>query len=353
MVTAELARLQGCERATLAASTLHAFWDLFGILAKEPRTVLVDSGVYPVARWGVERAAGRGVSVHTFEHHGSTDLAKKIREHLAPGTTPVVVADGFCPGCGRTTPIEEYLQGLRPHGGLLVLDDTQALGIHGQRRADAVPYGLGGGGSLHWAGVGGADVILISSLAKAFGAPLAAVSGSARWIERFEEESETRVHCSPPSAASLASAARALEVNDAAGDKLREALWERVQSFREPLLGAGVSLLDTDFPVQSVLLKPTAEADRLQDTLRRGGVHAILQPGHDSSSLAFRLTFIVTVLHHPRNVVEAVEALLFALPRGLSQGLTPEKGDNNVRLPDVSVSQATATHSPARRPLRP
>ena len=36
-VEGELAALTGCERAVLAPSTLHLFWDLFGILAKQIR----------------------------------------------------------------------------------------------------------------------------------------------------------------------------------------------------------------------------------------------------------------------------------------------------------------------------
>src|SRR5262245_11480239 len=65
-VARQLARLQGCERATLAKSTLHLFWDLFGMLAGERIMIYLDAGVYPTARWGAERAAGRGTPVRQF-----------------------------------------------------------------------------------------------------------------------------------------------------------------------------------------------------------------------------------------------------------------------------------------------
>ena len=42
-----------------------------------------------------------------------------------------MVADGFCPGCGQPAPLTDYLQLIQQRGGLLVLDDTQALGILG------------------------------------------------------------------------------------------------------------------------------------------------------------------------------------------------------------------------------
>lgn len=49
--------MQGCEMATLSSSTLHLFWDLFGALARGRVAIYMDAGTYPIARWGVERAA--------------------------------------------------------------------------------------------------------------------------------------------------------------------------------------------------------------------------------------------------------------------------------------------------------
>src|SRR5262245_64902371 len=59
-VTARLAALQGCERATLGTSTLHLFWDLFGLFPAREIAIYLDAGTYAIAGWGVERAAARG-----------------------------------------------------------------------------------------------------------------------------------------------------------------------------------------------------------------------------------------------------------------------------------------------------
>src|SRR5271156_5922486 len=53
----ELAALVGCESAVIGVSTLHLFWDLFGILGERGWNIFVDGSLYPIARWGVERAA--------------------------------------------------------------------------------------------------------------------------------------------------------------------------------------------------------------------------------------------------------------------------------------------------------
>ena len=67
-----------------------------------------------------------------------------------------------------------------------MLDDTQALGVLGEKPTPDAPYGRGGGGSLPWHGVTSPHVIAGSSLAKGFGVPIAVLSGSERMIRRFE-----------------------------------------------------------------------------------------------------------------------------------------------------------------------
>jgi uncharacterized protein len=110
----------------------------------------------------------------------------------------LVVADGFCPACGRRAPLADSLAAVRAWGGQLLIDDTQALGVRGEAPGPGAPYGRGGGGSLCWGGIGSPDVLVVSSLAKGFGAPLAALSGIDGAIQRFEERSETRLFSSPP-----------------------------------------------------------------------------------------------------------------------------------------------------------
>ena len=53
----ELAELVGCEEAVLVSSTLHLFWDLFGILAHAKVIIYMDAGVYPIATVG-DRTSG-------------------------------------------------------------------------------------------------------------------------------------------------------------------------------------------------------------------------------------------------------------------------------------------------------
>jgi 8-amino-7-oxononanoate synthase len=305
-----LAALIGCERATLAPSTLHLFWDLFGVLATRPLTIYVDAGVYPIARWGVERAAARGARVQAVPHHDADALWWSLRRAQPHAGFPLVVADGYCPACGQLAPIAEYMAAVRAIGGLLVLDDTQALGILGGGARVEAPYGSGGGGSLDWSAAAGPEALVIASLAKGFGAPLAVLAGSHQAVGRFQKASETRVHCSPPPIASIRAAEHALAVNQARGDQLRARLLQLVQRFRARLAAAGLTCDGGYFPVQTIANITDAAARQIHRRLRSQGIETVLHCGHGRGA---RLSLIITALHRPAQIDQVAEALAQAL----------------------------------------
>jgi 8-amino-7-oxononanoate synthase len=309
-VARRLAALQGCEAAILAPSTLHLFWDLFVALDCGQICVYLDSATYPVARWGAERSAGRGIPVRTFRHHDAQALELALRDG-GVGRRPVVVSDGFCPSCGRAAPLATYLELVRAAGGRVVIDDTQALGVLGIRPGSDAPHGSGGGGSLRHAAIADPGVIVVASLAKAFGAPIAALSGSEESVAAFAARSETRVHASPPSAAAIQAAANALRINHASGDSLRERLARLIWVLRTRLRGAGVPVLGGLFPVQSISPTRGDEPASLHKRLLRAGVRTVLWQPHGAASQ--RLAFIVTARHRLEHIDAAADALVQAM----------------------------------------
>jgi 8-amino-7-oxononanoate synthase len=306
-----LAALQGCERASLAVSTLHVVWDLFAIFAGADTLVCVEERTYPVANWGVERAHGRGARVATFAHHDPEDLARALR--ASDRARVLVVADGFCRSCGRFPPLASYLAAARGRGGLLVLDDTLALGVFGTP-ASGAPYGVGGGGALRHLGVDGPDVLVVASLAKAFGAPVAALSGGREAVALFDRRSATRVHSSPPSTAAIHAAAHALADNFRCGDDLRRRLAANVRRFKEYLRSGGVMAEAGGSPVVRVQVSLRAQAKALQSALGRRGVRCFVQARCQGG---VQLGFVVRADHEARHVDQAAFALLSALDGGV------------------------------------
>jgi 8-amino-7-oxononanoate synthase len=308
-VAGELARLQGCAAATLARSTLHAFWDLIPMCAGPGTVIYVDAGAYPVARWGTERAALRGIPVRTFPHLDAAALRQRMSRDAAAGLRPVVISDGVCPGCGRSAPVAAYLDAARRRGGLLVLDDSQALGLLGRSPGPGAPFGWGGGGSLRRARIASPEIVLVASMAKSLGVPMAAVSGEAALISRLSAGFESRRHCSPPSMADLRAAEHALGDNRRLGDRLRLRLARLVETFQSAIRTARPDWLRDScavFPVQTLRV-PAARAPQVHEGLLRHGVLTVLHRGTCRSGPA--ISFVITVAHTPADIERAAAAL--------------------------------------------
>jgi 8-amino-7-oxononanoate synthase len=314
-VARRLAGLVGAESATLVPSTLHAFWDLFAVLGS--REIHVDAGTYPIALWGAERARCSGALVRPFRHHDPVALRRALaaqerdrRPVAASGGGPVVLADGFCPGCGRVAPIERYLAAVAPAGGTVVVDDTQALGVLGTP-ASGHPYGRGGGGIARWSRLSSPRLIVVASLAKGFGVPVATVAGDDVVVQQYLTRSETRVHSSPPSNAHLNAATEALRINAWRGDALRGHLARLVSQFRAGLGTLGVPLTPGLFPVQSTGADARLDLQVVHLRLAGLGVRTVLNRPRCRRGIA--LSFLFTAAHRQADVAEAVRAVEIAL----------------------------------------
>lgn len=339
----ELARLTGCERALLAPSTLHLFWDLFSILAARGVSIFLDQGAYPIARWGVERAATFGVPVRLFPHYDAQALQEAMEE--GTGRPTVIVADGYCPVCGKAAPLLAYLELAKSRDGLVVIDDTQALGIFGRSSSPWMPYGTGGGGSLQRAGLRGPSLLLVSSLAKAFGVPVAVLSGSEARLSEYEAKSQTRVHCSPPSVAATRAATHALRINRSDGDSLRLRLGRRVARFREWLRESDMIATDSLFPLQSLRLPQGVEPRAVYETLVQRGVRTVLHRGTDNSGE--HISFVITAQHTLREIDYAGKCLAAAgrqAIRTLQGGKANEKANDWTDEPEKHSKSRNAIY---------
>jgi len=280
-VERELAGFVGCERVMLSPSTLHAFHDVFGMLAEPRYSVLLHEDVYPIARL----AAG----------YRELPVAKR-RSYDAIGSC-VIVADGYLPFRGSSPPVEEYSDAARESGGLLVIDDTQALGI----------LGPGGSGTLRHKGIEVEHVVVVASLAKAFGVPLAFIGGSAAFIARLKDDSFTRVHCSPPSAAVIAAAGRALEINREYGDGLRAKLSANVARLKTGLADLRLSCVPGTFPVQPLGNLADRESLAFHEILLKKGVKTVLARG--SGTGGAHVVFVLRADHSFQEIDFALCAL--------------------------------------------
>jgi 8-amino-7-oxononanoate synthase len=307
-VARSMADLQGSEDAVLAPSTLHLFWDLFGLIGHDDTIIYMDEGVYPIARWGVERAAAKGAVVRGFRHYNTDSLTEIVRTTSHRRKRPLIVSDGFCPSCGRPVPLSDYLSIAEAFGGYLLLDDTQALGILGHSPSRNNPYGIGGGGILRWSNViHNPRLLVVSSMAKAFGAPVAVLSGSKAMVSHFRERSKIRVHCSPPSNAIIHAAEHALALNKNFGDRMRQNLLRLVRRFRHLMARAGFLPKGGVFPVQTLSRSESLDPVVLHERLLSHGIQTVLHQG-DASKRA-----LISLLMNARHGLPDIDYLVNAL----------------------------------------
>jgi len=310
-VAHRLAKLTGTETATIGPSTLHLFWDLFGQVSDFPIRVLADSALYAIAAWGIERAAAAGTPVDVFPHQDPAALASLIAK--GGSRPPVVVTDGLCTGCNKVAPLDRYLSLVEETGGWVIVDDSQAMGLLGEDPSPLQPLGFGGGGSMRFLDLRSPRIITVSSLAKAFGVPLAALAGSAATVRSYELQSETRVHSSGPSVVSVRAAENALLLNSGRGDFLRAMLSANIAQFRTGAHAAGVTFEGGRFPVENLTLPRGVGAVETYQRLRDAGVHAVLRKPRCRGEAV--ISFVIRADHTSDNIDHATKKLERVLRR--------------------------------------
>jgi 8-amino-7-oxononanoate synthase len=302
LIARQLAALQGLEDGLIAPSTLHLFWDWFGGLHPSRHCIFADEHLYLVAGSGIERAIGKGVPAFRFRHHAPDNLAYELKRRLRPGIQPIVVTDGWCPFCGKPAPIGDYLKLVETYDGLLVLDDTQALGLLGANSSPGTPFGHGGGGLLRHLDLRSPRVIVIASLAKAFGVPLAVICGSSYQMSAFRALSETRVFGSPPSAAALSAAINALGINAVSGEQRRARLLHLIRLFRARMMAQRIHLRGGLFPVQSIVGLSKEQVWLLHHDLKRRGICTVPIKVHGHEP---RLCWVINTRHTVSDIENA------------------------------------------------
>jgi 8-amino-7-oxononanoate synthase len=278
-ISKQIAQMQGLETGISAPSTLHLYWDLFGFLSAQQIVVFIDEKIYPVSKYGIERLIVKKIPVYFFRHLDAHHFSQLIESKLQKFKIPIVFTDGWCPQCGKPAPIKNYSQILKPFGGKIIIDDTQAFGIFGERVSEII-YGSGGGGILKWLNIHDNNIITIVSLAKAFGVPMAVISGNKTFISAFEQSSETRANSSPVSMAHLNAGLNALKINQNSGDQRREKLLHNVLLIRKELKKSGINLDGGIFPVQSISNMPPQKLFNLFEKLNGNGIRTVLVSTH-------------------------------------------------------------------------
>lgn len=311
----ELARLVGQDAALIFPSTTHVALDLLPLLAGPNGILFVDAWAYPISWEGVQAAVHQGARVRRFPHNNMKALARLLTEY-AHVADKVIVCDGVYSTDGGQANLGIMTELATQYDTKIYVDDAHGLGILGRGATPFMPYGFGGAGTVVHQGVAPAPIVYVSSLSKAFGAPLAFVAGPHNFIKYVSQNAKAHLHSSPPALPVVAAALAALQVHRVEGNSRRTQLLQRVREFRVGMQQVGLSLVGNGyFPIQTFCFTSAKEADALAHALRQAGVWAVLQlqpPDHPQGDV---VRFVLTAQHTLKEI-EAVVFILYRLAKG-------------------------------------
>lgn len=289
----ELAEFTGRERALLFSTGYMANLGVLSALLGRSDTVLedrlnhaslIDGGILSRARF------------KRYAHADIDALAGLLREGEA---RCLVATDGVFSMDGDIAPLAGLAEQCSAHNAWLMVDDAHGIGVVGPQ----------GRGSIAAAELGESDVpILMGTLGKALGTAGAFVAGPAVLIETLIQQARPYIYTTAMPAA-IAEATRASLRIVLDEEWRRERLQGLIVRFRRGAARIGLELMDSETPIQPILLGSAQRALQWSDRLYREGilVTAIRPPTVPDGAARLRVTLSAS------HTVSQVETLLSVL----------------------------------------
>jgi 8-amino-7-oxononanoate synthase len=235
-----------------------------------------------------------------YEHNDAVALASRLA--ASPACETLVATDGVFSMDGDMAPLADLSAVAAQHHAWVLVDDAHGLGVLGPQ----------GRGSVVQAGLGVGEVpILMGTLGKAFGTFGAFVAGSDDLIETLIQQARTYIYTTaPPPAVACATRAALQRVRE--DDWRREHLQGLIRVFRSGARQLGLTLCDSQTPIQPLLVGAAGRALQLSQALRDRGIliSAIRPPTVAEGSSRLRITF--SAAHSEAQVQQLLAALAAA-----------------------------------------
>ncbi len=243
-----------------------------------------------------------GARFSRYLHNDVGSLSDRLAK--ATGNT-LVVTDGVFSMDGDVADLPALAQATRARDAWLMVDDAHGLGT----------LGVGGGGVVEHYGLGVDDVpVLVGTLGKACGTAGAFVAGSEALIEALIQFARPYIYTTSQPPALACATLKSLEL-------VRTQPWRRehlaalIQQFREGAEQLGLRLMESQTPIQPIVIGDSAQALRLSQLLRERGllVTAIRPPTVAVGSARLRVT--LSAAHTAAQVQLLLNALAECYPQ--------------------------------------
>lgn len=293
----ELATFTGRERALLFSTGYMANMGVINGLVGKGDLVLEDKLNHASLLDGALLSAAE---LQRYKHndmlHLEQRLLKRCHKHCLIATDGVFSMDGDVANLGAMVRLSSE------NDSWLMVDDAHGFGCLGEK----------GAGTLDVFGLNQHQVpILIGTLGKAFGTFGAFVAGSEILIESLIQFSRTYIYTTalPPAVAAASRTSLKLVID---AEQQRTHLGQLVARFRDACRSSGLELMDSNTPIQPVLVGSDERAMQMSRRLSELGfwVSAIRPPTVPEGTARLRVT--LTAQHTMQQVDQLVEALISA-----------------------------------------
>jgi 8-amino-7-oxononanoate synthase len=290
----ELAAFVGRERALLFSTGYMANLGVMAALAGRGELVLLDRLSHASI---IDGALLSGARFKRYTH-GDADVAARLLEE-GPEEVAVVATDGVFSMDGDIAPLQQLAQAAKARNAWLVVDDAHGVGVLGDT----------GRGSVEHCRLSPDHVpVLVGTLGKAFGSFGAFVAGSRDLVEFLIQKARPYIYTTALPQPVAAATRKALEIAQREPWR-RERVLALTARFRKAAREAGVALLDSNTPIQPVVLGSSEAALQAQQELLDAGfrVVAIRAPTVPRGSERLRVT--LSAAHSESQVDALVERL--------------------------------------------
>lgn len=232
-----------------------------------------------------------------YKHNNMQQLDYLLEQSTA--SRKLIVTDGVFSMDGDLAPLPEMSALAAKHSGWLMVDDAHGMGV----------LGATGGGIVEQQGLTVEQVpVLMGTLGKSFGTFGAFIAGSEALIETLIQFARTYIYTTalPPAIACASSASLQIVRRE---HWRREHLQSLIQRFRAGAEQLGLQLMDSQTPIQPVLINNDQRVMEINQQLRSKGfmVGAIRPPTVPAGSGRLRIT--LSANHSNQQIDQLLDAL--------------------------------------------
>lgn len=232
---------------------------------------------------------------HRYFHNDAAHLKRHLSNQKTTSENHFIVTDSVFSMDGDVAPLAEIGVLAEMYQANMLVDESHAIGILGTQGCGV-------------ASTEAPQSIITAGMGKACGVGGGFVAAENIVIEQMIQSARPYIYStalSPILAAALCESISLLQESDAS----RKLLADRVQFFRSQAIQKELPLIDSDTPIQGILLGSSMRASFWQEYLLKRGfwVYAMREPTVPKDKA--RLRIVITVSHSESQIRDLVEAL--------------------------------------------